>query len=243
MFFLLIAILGLMSLMDLKQALMPEVNINVAVVYAEYSGAGPEEVENMVTKLLETALGTVNNLISMSTTSSSGSAVITLTFEDGTSMDSAALKMREHIDMVRRFLPAGVDPRVLQIDPNMLDSLSIGVTGPMDLVELKTILDTSIISRIEKLDGVGSVNLSGGREREISVYLRPDKMSSLGINASQIAGLLNAENRNLPGGDLIQGDTQLQIRTLGEFTSIAEIEDLILGNVMGTILTIKDIAM
>ena len=242
MIVLIVAILGVTSLLNLKLALMPELDIAIAIVTASYEGAGPEEVENMVTKPLESALGTVSNLSSITTSSSSGSALLVLTFEDGTNMDSAALKIRENIDLVKRFLPNGVDPYVLQIDPNMLESITIGITGTQDLVELKNTLDNSIINRLEKLEGVASVNTSGGREREISINLKPDRLSSYGLNPSQIATLLAAENRNLPGGIITQGDLQLQIRSTGEFTSIADIRNLNIGTIRGLNLTLADVA-
>ncbi|MCL2498188.1 MAG: efflux RND transporter permease subunit [Symbiobacteriaceae bacterium] len=242
MLFLITVIMGFMALVDLKQALLPEVNVNIAVVRAEFSGAGPDEVESMVIKLLESALGTVSGLSEMTTTASNGNALLMLVFEDGVNMDSAALLIRERVDLVRQFLPSGVEPMVLAVNPNMLDNLTIGITGNMDLVDLKTLIDNNISNRLEKLDGVASVSDRGGKEREIAINLKPDRMNSYGVSATQVAQLIAAENRNVPGGDLIQGDMQLQVRTQGEFASIKEIEDLLIPNARGMVLTIKDIA-
>jgi len=239
---LIVIILGVIALTNLKQELMPEINLGIAVVFAQYDGAGPEEVENLVTRPLETALSTVNNLQSITTTSSSGSAVLILEFVEGTDMDFATLRMRENIDMFRRLLPDGVSPRVMQIDPNMMQSFSVGVTGEYDMVTLKDIVDDHVVLRLEKLDGVGSVSVSGGMEREIGIELFPDKLNSYGIAAQQIAGVLAAENINRPGGTLMQGESQLQVRTTGEFQSVEEIANLPLTTPRGASIRLSDVA-
>ncbi|MCL1828741.1 MAG: efflux RND transporter permease subunit [Oscillospiraceae bacterium] len=242
MVILIAGILGVISLISLKQDLMPEMNLGIAVVFASYDGAGPQEIENMVTKPLESALGTVNNLKNISSVSSGGMSLVILEFSEGTDMDNAALKMRENTDLVKRFLPDGVEPRVLQIDPNMMQLFTLGVTGDYDLVKLKTILDDEIIGRLEKLEGVGSVSDSGGREREIGIELHPDKLAGYGISANQIAGVLAAENINRPAGTMTRGDTEIQIRTTGEFKSVSEIENMPLTTPRGATIRLGDVA-
>jgi HAE1 family hydrophobic/amphiphilic exporter-1 len=242
MIILAVAIVGVISFISLQRELMPEMNFGIAVVSAAYDGAGPEEIETLVTKPLEGALGAVSDLKNISATSSSGSSLIVLEFNDGTDMNNATLKMRENIDLIKRVLPSGVEPRVFQIDMNSIETLSIGVTGDIDIVSLKTIIDDDIITRLEKIDGVGSVNGSGGKEREISVALLPDKLAGYGVTAAQIAGVLSAENVNVPGGVLRQGDLELQVRAVGEFESVAEIENLPIIIPSGGAIFLRDIA-
>ena len=242
MIILIVIIFGGISLSNLKQDLMPELELGYVVVMADYDGAGPQEVETLVTAPLEAALGTVNNLQNISSTSSNGSAVIVLEFSEGTNMDSAALKIRENIDLVKQLIPQDVEPRILQINPNTMQSYTLGVTGSYDLERLKSIVDDEIAGRLKKLDGVASVNESGGREREISIELFPDKLSGFGITATQIAGVLAAENINLPGGQVSQGDFNWQVRTTGEFRTIREIESLPLAIPTGQIIRLCDVA-
>jgi len=239
---LIVVILGVIALTNLRQALMPEINLGIAVVIAQYDGAGPEEVENLVTRPLEMALSTVSNLQTITTTSSSGSSVIILEFAEGTDMDFAALRMRENIDMFRRALPDGVEPRVMQIDPNMMTGFTIGITGEFDMVTLKDMVDDYVVLRMEQLDGVGSVSLSGGMERIINVELHPDKLISYGIASQQIAGVLSSENINRPGGMLMQGEVELQVRTTGEFQSVEEIADMPLTTPRGASIRLSDVA-
>ena len=239
---LIVVILGIVALMNLRQDLMPEMDLGIAIVFANYDGAGPEEIENLLTRPLENALSTVTNLRNMTTSSSAGSSLIILEFEDGTDMDHASLNMRENIDMFRPLLPDGVDPMVLQIDPNMMQSFVVGITGDYDLVRLKNVVDDQIVRRIERLDGVGSVSVGGGVDREISVELDPTRLAGHGITAMQVAGTLAQENVNRPGGALVQGQQELQVRTVNEFASVQEIENLPLITPMGTVIRLMDVA-
>lgn len=239
---LIVVILGIVSLTNLKQELMPEMDLGIAIVISTYDGAGPQEIETLVTKPLEDALSTVTNLKDITSTSSSGTSIIVLEFNDGTDMDNAALKMRENIDIYKRLLPSGVEPRVLQIDPNMMQTFTVGVSADMDIVKLKEIVDDKIVNRLEKLDGVGSVSDSGGKEREISIELYPDKLAGYGISATQVAGILSSENVNMVGGNLNQGELELQVRTTGEFQSVSEIENLPITTAKGLVIRLSDIA-
>jgi len=221
---------------------MPEMDLGIAIVFASYDGAGPEEIENLVTRPLENALSTVSNLQNMTTTSSAGSTIIVLEFEDGANMDHAALNMRENIDMFRPLLPSGVEPRVMQIDPSIMQSFVIGVTGDYDMVRLKNVVDDQIVRRIERLEGVGSVSVSGGVEREISVELDPSRLAGFGVSPQQIMGILAQENVNRPGGALVQGEAELQVRTVNEFQSVQEIANLPIPTPRGTVIRLSDVA-
>ncbi|MCL2399253.1 MAG: efflux RND transporter permease subunit [Defluviitaleaceae bacterium] len=239
---LIVVILGLMAFVNLRQELMPEMDLGIAIVFASYDGAGPEEIENLVTRPLENALSTVSNLRNMTTTSSAGTSIIVLEFEDGTDMDYAALNMRENIDMFRPLFPSGLEPRVMQIDPSMMQSFVVGVTGDYDMVRLKNVVEDQIVRRIERLEGVGSVSISGGVEREISVELNPTQLAGHGITAMQVAGMLAQENVNRPGGALIQGETELQVRTVNEFQSVQEIENLPIMTPTGAVIRLTNVA-
>ena len=239
---LIVVILGVVAFTNLQQELMPEINFGIAIVVSSFDGAGPEEVENLVTRPLESALSTVTNLQNMTTNSLAGTSIIIMEFEDGTDMNHASLNMRENIDMFSMLLPDGVDPMVFQIDVNMMQAFVVGVTGDFDLVRLRNIVDEQVVRRIERLDGVGSVDLSGGLDREISVELNPAQLVNYGITAQQIAGLLSMENVNRPGGTLAQGDSVLQVRTVMEFGSIQEIENLPIQTPRGAVIRLSNVA-
>ncbi|MCL2223774.1 MAG: efflux RND transporter permease subunit [Defluviitaleaceae bacterium] len=237
-----VIILGLIAFTNLQQELIPEMDFGMAVVFATYDGAGPEEIDTLITRPLQMALSTVTNLRNISTTSTAGSSIVFLEFEDGTDMNHAALNMRENIDLFRMLLPDGVDPHVLQIDPSMMQSFTIGVTGDFDLVRLLDIVDDQVVQRLERVDGVGSVTVSGGVEREISVEIDPGRLTNYGLTAQQIAGILAMENVNRPGGTMVQGGAELQLRTVGEFQSVDEIRNLPVLTPTGAVIRLSDVA-
>ena len=239
---LIVIILGGLGFMNLQQEMMPELDLGIAVVIASYDGAGPEEVENLVTVPLRNALGTVSNLQNISTTSTSGMSIVMLEFAPGTDMNHAALAMRENIDMWSALLPAGVDPMVLQLDPNMMESITIGITGPFNMVTLLSMVENQIVPSLERLDGVASVGVSGGIAREISIEIDPGLLAHYGLSTAQIAGTLRAENINRPGGLLAQGTSELQVRTVGQFSDVNEIANLPLMTPTGATIRLSDVA-
>ena len=162
---LLVVLLGIIAFTRTSIDLFPKLVYPGSAVVTSYSGAGPEEVENMVTKPLENALATVTNIKTLSSTSNKGQSVVVAEFNWGTNMDTASIDMRESIDMIRDMLPDDVsDPYVVKFDPSMLPIMQLGVTGNMDLVELKKIIEERITTRLERLECVSSVNLVGCKE-------------------------------------------------------------------------------
>ncbi len=242
MFMLIVVVIGIVSYTRLPLDLFPQMNIPYAIVTTTYDGAGPSEIESLVTKPLEQIMGTVSNIKKVSSISSSEQSTVVLEFVDNTDMDMAALDVREKIDLIKPMLPDGVSsPTVFKIDPNAQAIMEIGLTGDYDLVELKQIIDNSIINRIERISGVASVTAYGAMEEEIKITMLPEKMNGFGISTAQIAQLLRIENLNLPVGTADYGNQTLQVRAVGEFKSIDEIENLPIQTAMGTVY-LRDIA-
>ena len=178
-----IILFGAVSLSKLPLDLLPNFGLTYAAVMTQYSGSGPYEVENMVTKPLEDAIGSVSNLKNITSQSQDGSSVIMVEFEDGTDMDFATLQMREKIDMVKGFLPEGVsDPMVLKFDPSMAPILYISVSSDMPSEKLGSFVDDNIKQKIERVAGVASVSVEGKDEREIQVELMPEKLIGYGVS-------------------------------------------------------------
>ena len=240
---LIILMLGVVSLTRLPVDLYPEMNFPVAIVITNYEGAGPYEIENMVTRPLEEAVGTVNNLQSISSTSGAGSSIVVATFGWGTDMDFASLELREKLDMVKGFLPDEVeDPLVFQFDPGLLPVLQVGISGDMDAVALNNLAQDVIKTRLERLDGVAVCEVSGGLSREISVQLDPYKLSAYEVGLEQIIQVLRAENLTFSSGEMEEGARQYMVRTTGEFTSIREMGELVVGGSQTGPLFLRDLA-
>lgn len=235
---------GILSVFNINLDMMPNMNIPIAIVSTTYSGAGPEEVENLITAPLEGALGTVPGAKEITSVSSYGSSVVIVQFEDGTDINIAALDMRERVDMIKDYLPEAANtPTVLKIDINSMASISIGITSDTgDLVELKRLVEEKIVNRLERQDGVASVSVSGGRTKEIEVVLNEERLRGYGINESTVTQMLMAENRNTPTGEVMQGDKRLTLRVSGEFTSVEDMAGIPFVTARGGIVYLRDFA-
>ena len=243
MLLLMVILAGVVALSGLSMDLMPSVNIPIAIVSTSYTGAGPNEIQTLISRPLEEVLATVSNIDDITTVSSDGSSLIVLQFQDGVDIDMAALDVREKVDLIKSYLPSGADdPFVMKIDPASMTSIYIGVTGNDDLVDLQNILEDRIGNRLERLNGVASVTFMGGLTEEIEVALMPDKLTGYGVNEAQIASVLASENLNLPSGTLVQGDLRLQVRSVGEFKSLNEIENLPVITPAGAVIRLSDLA-
>ena len=244
MVMLIAALAGVVALMGLNLDLLPNVTVPMAIVQTTYVGAGPEEIESLVTKPIEGALGTVSNVDTITSTSSENSSMVLVQFLDGTDVDMAAIDMREKVDMIKSALPESAnDPMIIKMDPAMLSTIMIGVNGQnMEMRELTTFLDENVTNRIERIEGVASVSVVGGVENEVEIILQPEKMQGYQVTTSQISGLLQAENMNLPTGTIRQGDTKMQLRSVGEFKSVEEIQNLPLMTPAGALIHLYDVA-
>lgn len=238
-----ILLLGAVSLGKLAIDLFPEMNFPIAAVMANYPGAGPEEVENQVTRPLEDVLGTVNNVETISSTSSSGSSLVLIMFNWGTDIEFATLQMREKVDLIKSGLPDDVGtPTVLKMDPTMMPILQAAVSGDKDLATVQQIAEDVIKNRLERIEGVASVSITGGLVNEVEVKVDPSKLDAHGLSVSQVTGTLQGENMNLSSGEIEDGKEKLLVRTVGEFKRIEDFEQIIINSAAGTQVKLKDIA-
>ena len=184
---------GLISYTTLKLDLMPSIDIPIVLVSTSYVGAGPEEIENLISKPVEEAVGTVSNVDTVTSTSSSNSSMVMIKFVDGTDIDTAAADIREKIDLIKGTLPDDAnEPMVLKLDINDMSSIVVGVgSEKMEIADLTTFVDDNVSNEIEQIDGVASVNVIGGLDQVVNVTLDTNKMNGYGISSGQI---VNASN-------------------------------------------------
>lgn len=240
---LMVFIAGIVSYFNLDQALMPDVDLPIAVVATTYVGASPEEIENLISKPLEEGLGSISNVDTITSVSSANVSMVVLQFVDGTDIDMAAVDMRDKLDQIKSGLPddAG-DPMVIKMDINAIP-IMIGVKAEnLDLTALNELLEDNVVNRLERIEGVASVDLSGGITREVRITVDPAKLAGYGLTTSTLSGILAAENMNLPSGDLSQGNTTVSVRTIGEFTSIQQINNLPITTGTGGVIHLSDVA-
>lgn len=240
---LIVVLFGVVSLNRLPIDLLPKIEVPVAIVSTSYSGVGPQEIEKLITKPLEQAIATVGNIEAISSTSSEGNSIVIAQFNYGTDMDFASLEMREKVDLVKGYLPDEAStPMVIKIDPNAMPIIQLSLTSNDDLASLQAIAEDKIKPRIERLDGVASVDISGGYENQVLVKVNQDRLDGYGLSISQLAQVIGAENLNLPGGQVNKGQQELAIRTLGEFQSLEEIKGLPIALPTGGVIRLSDIA-
>jgi HAE1 family hydrophobic/amphiphilic exporter-1 len=244
MIILIVALVGLMSYRSLELAYMPSTDAPVAMVRTSYSGASPEVIEELITKPIEESLATLTGVDTISSTSSQGSSMVMVEFVDGTDLDMVAIDMREKIDQIKGRLPDDADdPTVMKMDMNAT-SISVGVTSTKysDVNDLYTFLDNKVTAEFEKIEGISSVDIRGGTDDEIQITVDPTKLDNYGITISKIRQTLSAENSNVSSGEILQGDTDLSLRTIGEFKSINDIADLVITTSGGSTVHLKDVA-
>ena len=243
MIILIVVIFGVVSLFKLPIDLLPSFEIPVAIVSTNYQGVGPQEMESLVTRPLEESIATVGNIESINSITLEGQSIVIAQFAFGTHMDFAALEMREKIDLIKGFLPDGASaPMVLKIDPNAQPIVQISLSNSEDLAESQSIAEDMIKPRLERLEGVASVQITGGYENQIEINVINERMHGYGITTDYLAGIIGGENLNLPGGEVQKGNQKLTIRTVGEFQSIDEIQNLLIPLPTGGVVYLKDIA-
>lgn len=242
MAYVLIVIFGIMGFTSLPLALMPDIELPMAVVYTTYSDAGPQEVENMVTKTIESACASVSGMDEIQSLSSEGSSMVMVTFANGTDMDEAMVDLRDRIDRVKGFLPEDADtPTTMTINVDSLPVVTIGLKGT-DLAALQTIAQDDIQPALERIDGVASVDIAGGYENEIAVDTDADRLAGYNLSVSYIAQILGAENVALPAGTVQSGAQSFSVRTDGEYQSVQDIENTLVPLPTGGSVRLGEIA-
>ncbi len=224
-----IILLGFISLTKLPVDLFPKIDIPYIIVDSYYEGAGPKEMENMVTKPLEEAIATIGNLKKIESISSSYSSLVIAELNMGTDMDFAALEVRDKIDEIRSKLPKGATkPSVMKINPNDSSVFEIGVIMEGDIDKAKHFTLKKIKPRLERINGVGSVKVFGGREKHVKINIDNEKLIGYGITVDYIGDKLKNQNLNWPSGIIKSGTQEFLIRTLGELKTVEEIKELMI---------------
>lgn len=240
---LVVVLLGIISLAGLPIDLMPEIEIPVAIVMTSYTGAGPQEVENLVTDRVEDALATVSNIDSINSMSSEGNSIVIAQFNTGTDMDFATLEMREKVDLIKGALPDDTtEPMVLKLDPNSMPIIQIAMSSDVNLLGLQSLAEDELEQRFERIEGVASVSIGGGIEEEIEILVDQNSLSAYGLNTNALNQLISSSNINLPAGTVKKGREELSVRVVGEFKGIDEIRDIPITIPTGQVILLRDIA-
>lgn len=230
MIFLGVVLLGVISWGRLPQELFPPLTYPQITVVTSYEGAAPEEVETLITKVIEEAVGTVTNIRRVNSTSKEGLSLVVAEFKWGTNMDFAALNVREKIDLVKERLPReSEEPIVMKYNPFDMPIMTLSVTGDLPPVELRELSRRIIKDEIEKVEGIASAEITGGIEREILVEVDQPRLQASGISLVGVVESLERANINYPAGTIKEPFYEYLIRTMGEFQKVGEIEQIAAG--------------
>ncbi|MCJ7580639.1 MAG: efflux RND transporter permease subunit [Candidatus Aminicenantes bacterium] len=239
-----LVVLGGLAFTELGLDFFPELEFPTVSVITTYSGASSEDIENTITRPLEQVTGTVNRVKKVSSTTSEGVSVIMMEFEWGTNLDFAAQDVRDQIGLYENFLPEEAsEPLVVKFNMSQFPIVFGGITSDMPTQDLMDLVEDQVAPRLERIDGVASVMVYSTDVREILVDIDKTALESRNLSMDQILMALRMENLNLPAGHIIERHSEFLVRTVGEFKTIGDIKDTVVGTTLtGLPVYLKDVA-
>jgi HAE1 family hydrophobic/amphiphilic exporter-1 len=244
MVILIIVGLGAMSLFNLQVDSMPNMDIPMILIRTSYAGAGPEEVLEQVTKPVENAVSTIEGLDSITSNSGSGQSMVMMEFDQDIDIDQARQDVNDTLNSVTNSLPddAGA-PTVMNMEMNATSIMTVSVSSEtLSQLDLKTKVDNDLTERLQNTDGVASIDVMGGMEKEIVVELIEARANHYGVTLSDISQLLSAENNDTPGGNVREGTQTINLKTRGALQSVDDIKNLTLTLGGGANILLRDVA-
>lgn len=243
MLFVAIMVMGVYSLMKMPVDLYPEIEPPIISVVTTYPGANAQDIETNITKPLEDALNSIDNLKEVNSTSSDNLSVISIEFEWESNLDEAANEIRDVIDRMIDYLPEGTDrPTIFKFNTSMMPILFYAVTADESYLGLEKIIDQKIINPLNRVEGVGSISMMGAPKRVVYVDADPNKLDAYNMTIEQIGNVITTENLNMPSGNVKMGLMDYQLRIQGEFDDSERIKNLVVGNYGGNAIYLRDVA-
>ncbi len=219
--------LGAFSYMAIPLDLFPTVDFPYVTVTTVYPGAGPEEVEGEITEPIEDAISTIANVESLSSFSQENVSTVIVEFDLDVDGDLAAIEVKDKVDAIRASLPSDAEaPTILKLDIQAMPIMDVTISGPQSLEALTDFADDIARERLARVEGVASVTLAGGLQREIQVLVHPDRLRAYGLSITELAALVGGENVTIPAGRVTEPDAEFSVRVVGEYTSTEDIKRL-----------------
>ena len=241
--FVAVLIIGLFSLTKLPIDLFPDIETNTIMVMTSYPGASAEDIEQNVTRPLENTLNSVEHLKHITSKSKENISIITLEFEFGYDIDVLTNYTRDKLDMVKSYLPDDAEnPIIFKFSTDMMPIILLSVEANESMPGLYKILDENVANPLARVDGVGSVSVSGAPKREIHIYVDPIKLEAYNLTIETISSIIGAENRNIPGGTFDIGSNTYSLRVEGEFNDSRDMGNIVVGARNGSAIYLRDVA-
>jgi len=238
-----LSVFGIASIGGLGVDRFPKIDFPAIVVTTVLPGASPEQIETEVTEIVEKQLNSISGLDELSSNSYEGFSVVVARFDLEKDVGEASEEVRDRVARLTSSLPEGADPpRVERIDPDAAPVMLVAVRSPRSPLEVTDFADRVIRRRIESLTGVGGINIAGGRERIVEVVIDPSRLNALGLTARDLQRGLAAENVEIPGGNVDQGDRTIQLRVEGRIQDPSDFERIPIATRDGKVIRVADVA-
>lgn len=238
-----IAILGLFALTRLAIELMPNTDTTSVMIVTAYPGASAEDIESNVTKVLENSLNGIDKVKHISSQSRENTSVITMEFRAGTPIAEATNDIRDKLDATADAMPTGAKkPIIFKFDNSSIPVAMLSVQSEESAPALAKILEDKVTNPLQRIDGVGAVNVMGASKRVIQVYCDPAKLEAYRLTTQQVAQIIGAENTNIPSGQVDLGTRTNSLRVQGEFTDPQQLADIVVASIGGKEVRLSDVA-
>ena len=242
--FIAVIVIGLFSATRLPIDQFPEMDPPYITVMTTYAGASASEIETNVTKIIENSLTSVDGLKEMTSSSRDNMSVVSLEMEWGSNMDEATNDIRSYIDMAKNNLPDGCSsPMIFKLNSNLMPVIQYGVTAKESYAGLEKILDDEVVPQLNRINGIGTVSISGAPDRYIYIDLDQARLDAYGLTLEQVANAVAANNLNLSSGTVKMDRQQYQMQVRGEYGQSAEIADVVVATMpTGQQIYVRDLA-
>ena len=237
-----LVVVGSASYFKLGVDRFPSVDLPTVSVRTNLPGASPEEMETLVSQRIEEVVNTVDGIDNLRSVSGQGTSIVLATFNLNRDIDTAAQDVRDRVSTVVRDLPPDAKPPVVaKFNNDSTPVVTIALSGQRSIRELTEYADKVVRVQIERAGGVGEVDVVGGLDRAINVWIDAERLAAYKIPITQVQTALQRQNADVPGGNVETGKRELVLRTLGRYTDPREMEDLVVANINGSPIKIRDI--
>src|SRR5690242_19609143 len=237
-----LVVIGTAGFFKLGVDRFPSVDLPTVSVRVSLPGAAPEEVESLVAQPIEEVVNTVDGISELRSISGQGTAIVIATFKLDRNLEAAAQDVRDRVNTLGRNLPEDATPPVVQkFDNDSTPVVTIALTADRSIRELTELGDKTVRPQLERIAGVGEVQIVGGLERAINVWIDAERLAAYQISISQVRQALERQNADVPGGNVTTTKEELTLRTLGRFTDPRQFDDLVIANVNGAPVKLRDI--
>jgi len=235
---------GLFSFGRLDVDLYPKLEFPVIALISQYTGVGPFDMETVVTRPVEEAVASVENVEKVTSTTAQGLSLVTLEFDWGTDMNQAEIDVRNNLEFIEDVLPDEVNgPLVFAFDPSQQPIFYLALSSEVHgQAEIRRIAERDLEPRLERIPGVASAFTMGGMRREIKVLIDPGRLRAHNIPIEQVSAALRLGNLQMPAGKIDNAMQEFTVQAAGEYSSLEQIENTSVAVVNGSVIRIRDVA-